>query len=59
MNCDSSLFQVVRLIDVFVLGPVMMQACKQIVGVVGQFLFVAGIATIVFNGKTFLDLRGN
>lgn len=55
--CDSDVFQAVRIIDVFVLGPVMIKAGKKIGGTVGAFLSIAGVATIVFNGISFLDIE--
>lgn len=56
-NCSSDTFQAVRIIDVFVLGPVMIAAAKKIGGMAGAFLSIAGIATIIFNGITFLDIE--
>ncbi len=56
MNCESQIFQVVRIVDVFILGPIMIQAGRKIGGNTGTFLAVAGIATIVFNGLTFFDI---
>lgn len=56
MNCESQLFQAIRLVDVFILGPIMIQAGQRIGGNTGRFLAVAGIATIVFNGMTFFDI---
>jgi hypothetical protein len=57
MDCKGQLFQAVRIIDVFVLGPVMIQIGRKTRGTVGTFLMVAGFATIVFNGLTFLDIE--
>lgn len=57
MNCDSDLFQAVRIIDVFVLGPAMIKIGNRIGGGIGCFVAFAGIATIVFNGITFLDIE--
>lgn len=56
MNCESQLFQVVRLVDVFILGPIMIQAGRKIGGRTGNFLALAGIATILFNGLTLFDI---
>jgi len=58
-NCDSETFQAVRIIDVFVLGPAMIVAAKKIGGAAGAFLSIAGVATIIFNGVTFLDIERN
>ena len=57
MDCRSQLFQAVRIVDVFVLGPVMIQIGRKTGGRVGTFLMAAGFATIVFNGLTFLDIE--
>lgn len=57
MDCRSELFQAVRLVDVFVLGPVMIQIGRKTSGTIGTFLVIAGMATIVFNGLTFLDIE--
>ena len=56
MKCDSDLFQAVRLVDVFLLGPVMIRASRNLPGPAGSFLAIAGVATIVFNGVTFFDI---
>ena len=58
MDPTGTLFQVVRLVDVFLLGPAMIRCAR------GQpttetersFLLVSGFATIVFNGVVFLTL---
>ena len=56
MNCESKLFQAVRLVDVFLLGPVMIRAARNLPGPAGSFLAIAGVATIVFNAVTFVDI---
>ncbi len=56
MTCEDDLFQAVRLVDVFVLGPVMVSVGMKTPGLVGKFLTVAGVLTVVFNGLTFLDI---
>ena len=56
-QCDSELFQAVRIVDVFVLGPVMIRAGRRFGGTVGAFLTLAGFATIAFNGLTFFDIE--
>ncbi len=58
MNCESLPFQFIRLVDVLILGPVMIQAGRSIGGNKGRFLAFAGIATIIFNGLTFIDIGG-
>lgn len=57
MDCTGAIFQAVRIIDVFVLGPVMIQLGQKAGGAAGNFLMVAGFATILFNGLTFLDIE--
>jgi hypothetical protein len=57
VDCRGQLFQAVRIVDVFILGPVMIQIGRKTRGNVGTFLMIAGIATIVFNGLTFLDIE--
>ena len=56
-NCDSDLFQAVRIIDVFLLGPAMVNIGNRIRGPIGGLLALAGVATIIFNGLTFLDIE--
>ena len=56
MICDTDIFQVVRVVDVFVLGPAMIKGGAKIGGALGNFLVVAGLATIVFNGLTLFDI---
>lgn len=57
MNCDSDLFQAVRIIDVFVLGPSMVNIGRRVGGPIGGFITLAGVATIIFNGVTFLEIE--
>ena len=57
MECESKVFQAVRLVDVFILGPIMIRAGAQMSGPAGSFLAFAGLATIVFNGVTFLQIQ--
>ena len=56
MLCENNLFQAVRLVDVFLLGPVMIRASRNLRGAAGTFLAIAGVATIVFNGLTFIEI---
>lgn len=52
--------QLVRLVDVFVLGPVMIAAAlKRPFGnrLADGFLLVSGVATILFNWGRYLDRR--
>ena len=56
----SEKYQQIRLVDVFVLGPAMIYAStKQMPEYIKVILFVSGIATIVFNGKNYLDIEKN
>lgn len=56
-NCTTGIYQIVRVVDVVVLGPAMIKGGTQIRGPLGTFLTFAGIATIIFNGLTFLDIE--
>lgn len=56
MDCESGIFQAVRIIDVFVLGPAMIRAGSKLGGAAGNFIALAGIATIIFNALTFLRI---
>lgn len=55
----SDRYQVIRLVDVFVLAPAMVYAStfKQIPNYVRLILFVSGIATLVFNGVNYMDIQ--
>ena len=55
--CDTDIFQAVRVIDVFILGPAMIKGGAKIGGTLGNFLVIAGLATIVFNGLTLFDIQ--
>ena len=57
MLCESNIFQAVRVVDVFVLGPAMIKTGDKVGGRLGMFLVLAGVATIVFNGLTFLEIQ--
>ena len=57
MDCDSTTFQAIRIVDVFVLGPAMVQVGRRIGGNIGGFIVLAGVATIIFNGLTFLNIE--
>jgi len=56
-NCNSDLFQAVRIVDVAVLGPLMIRAGRKLGGTAGAFVSIAGLATIFFNGVTFFDIE--
>ena len=53
--------QLIRLVDVFALGPTMVFAAAKIAPkhqVLGAFLFISGLSTILFNGINFVrDVR--
>jgi len=57
----SDRYQHIRLVDVFILAPAMVYAStfKQIPDYVRIILFVSGIATLVFNGKNYMDIEKN
>jgi len=57
----SDRYQHIRLVDVFVLAPAMVYAStfKQIPDYVRVILFVSGVATLVFNGKNYMDIEKN
>lgn len=61
MNEKSKLFQFVRLIDVFILAPVMINVALKAKGISKfekNFLLISGIATAVFNGVNYLSNEG-
>lgn len=57
----SDRYQHIRLVDVFILAPAMVYAStfKQIPDYVRIILFVSGVATLVFNGKNYMDIEKN
>ena len=57
----SEKYQSIRLFDVFLLAPSMVYASTftQIPDYVRVILFVSGIATLVFNGKNYMDIEKN
>jgi hypothetical protein len=57
----SDRYQMIRLVDVFVLAPAMVYAStfKQIPDYVRLILFVSGICTLVFNGNNYIDIEKN
>ena len=57
----SDRYQHIRLVDVFVLAPAIVYAStfKQIPDYVRVILFVSGVATLVFNGKNYMDIEKN
>jgi len=52
-------YQYVRLLDVFLLAPVMIYAStfKALPDWVRLVLLVSGVATLVFNGKNYLEIE--
>ena len=52
-------YQFVRLIDVFVLAPTMVYAStfKSLPNYIRLILLVSGIATLVFNGINYVDIK--
>ena len=58
-ECDDELdcsapTQVIRLVDVFFLGPAMIWLGTRQRNAVGAFVTFAGLATIAFNGERFV-----
>jgi len=57
---ESRLVQVVRLVDVFLLGPVMVWVGFGLMSrcwLLAYFLVLSGIATVIFNGLTYIAVR--
>ena len=56
---SSQRYQLIRLVDVFVLAPAMVYAStfKTLPDYIRLILFVSGIATLIFNGKNYLDIK--
>jgi hypothetical protein len=56
---SSKRYQFVRLIDVFVLAPTMVYAStfKSLPDYIRLILLVSGIATLVFNGINYVDIK--
>ena len=55
-------YQYVRVLDVFLLAPVMIYASqygKNLPDFVRLVLLVSGICTFVFNGKNYIDIERN
>lgn len=58
----SDFYQIIRLIDVFAVGPALIYAgtsCKDMKPIIKIFLITTGIATIVFNGRNYLKIKNN
>jgi len=52
--------QIIRLVDVFVLGPTMIWfgiAAGGLPQIAKDFMILAGIATIIFNGQRYLEIQ--
>ena len=50
--------QAIRLVDVFLLGPFMVWAAfSQMRGLPGAVMAAAGVATIIFNGRNYLEVE--
>lgn len=56
---DSQIVQFVRIIDVFVLGPLLIwtAATQKMHPVLRATLLISGVSTIVFNAANFLEVR--
>ena len=46
--------QLVRLIDVLILGPYLMHYTKNDWSIGGRFLWLSGVATVFYNGWNFI-----
>ena len=61
-GCDPGKSQAVRLIDVYALGPFMVWSGVALARsgrpAAGAVLGASGLATIVYNGRNYLRLRG-
>ena len=52
--------QLIRLVDVFVLGPTMIWfgiAATGLPQIAKDFMILSGIATIIFNGQRYLEIQ--
>lgn len=54
---DKKKTQFVRLVDVFVVGPVIVMAATETEGTLRTLLLITGAATISFNGRNYLTER--
>lgn len=53
--------QLVRLLDVFFVGPVMVAAGRKLSKserLLGDTLTVLGVLTVLYNGKNYLEMKG-
>jgi len=61
--CDtltSGRYQLIRLIDVFILAPAMIYGGAQLINrspLTGYFLIISGLGTLFFNGKNFVKIK--
>lgn len=56
----GSLYQKIRIIDVFAVGPGLIYAgvsCEKINSLIRLFLIGTGIATIIFNGSNYMKIK--
>ena len=59
-NLTGQQYQLIRLLDVFLLGPAMIYGGTAIIKrtpLTGTFLILSGMGTIFFNGKNFLKIK--
>lgn len=59
LNLKSRFFQNIRLIDVFILAPIMIRAGMKVKNrsqFEKSFLVTAGIATLIFNGLNYITI---
>ena len=57
VNTEGTLFQLVRVADVTILGPIMIKAGRKIGGFAGTVLTLSGVGTIIFNAINFFDIE--
>lgn len=58
MNLDApEKTQAIRLLDVFLIGPLMLWGGLRLRGVGGYTLAAFGVATVLYNGRNFLRHR--
>ena len=55
LTFSQSDVQLVRIVDILILGPAMVLGGRRLGGILGAFLLVSGFATILFNGIRFLE----
>lgn len=57
MSGEGMKAQVIRLIDVFALGPFMVYSARYLPKKYREVMAISGILTIVYNGKNYLEKK--